>query len=209
MSTASNASIPLRLDLGCGENKVPGFVGVDLYAPSADIKHDLFKFPYPFADNSVDEIHCSHFIEHIPRALRWPFFEECYRILKAGAQMKIVVPSWKSERAYGDMTHEWPPVTTFAFLYLNRGWRESNKLTYGPYALRCDFDYAAGPAGISPTFAQRAQDVQLFACTHYLETYNDMWVVLTKRVDPEVAQTAPTAPPVVTKPKVKRKTSRQ
>ena len=51
---------PLKLDLGCGQNKQEGFTGVDLYAPWADVKLDLFKFPWPWKDGAVDEIHCSH-----------------------------------------------------------------------------------------------------------------------------------------------------
>jgi len=171
----------IKLDLGCGRNKVAGFTGVDLYSPDADVKHDLFKFPYPWKSGTVSEIHASHFLEHIPQKLRWPFFEECWRILKIGGIMRMSVPSWKSERAYGDMTHEWPPVTTFALFYLNKDWREVNKLTYGQYAIKCNFDNQSGPAGISQTFTTRLHEAQVFACTHYLESYQDMWIVLTKK----------------------------
>jgi len=182
MAKKTKVQSEIKLDLGCGRNRLAGFTGVDLYAPDADIKLDLFKFPWPFKPNSVSEIHASHFIEHVPQKLRWPFFEECYRIMRPGAIMRIVVPSWKSERALGDMTHEFPPVTAMAFFYLNKGWREANKLTYGPYALKCDFDHQAGPTAISPAFADRSHEVQIHACTHYLEAYQDMWVTLTKKV---------------------------
>jgi len=172
---------PFKLDLGCGENCAPGFTGVDLYAPSAAVKLDLMKFPWPWKDNTVDELYCAHFAEHIPQTIRWRFFEECWRVMKLGAVMRIVVPSWKSERAYGDCTHQWPPITSFSFYYLNRDWRESNKLTYGPYALKCNFDVQSGPTAISPAFADRAHETQVFACTHYLESYPDMWATLTKK----------------------------
>jgi len=56
----------LKLDLGCGQNPKEGFEGVDLYGDKARHKIDLFKFPWPFLDESVDEIHASHFLEHIP-----------------------------------------------------------------------------------------------------------------------------------------------
>jgi hypothetical protein len=79
------------------------------------------------------------------------------------------------------MTHEWPPVTAMAFYYLNKGWREANKLTYGQYALKCNFDHQAGPTSITGDFATRNHESQVFACTHYLETYLDMWVTLTKK----------------------------
>ena len=191
---------PLRLDLGCGQNCQPGFTGVDLYAPGVDVRCNLFDFPFRPAricandgtisstgaplwkDNSVDEIFCSHFLEHVPRVIRWHFMEECWRILKPDAVMRIIVPSWKSERAYGDMTHEPPAVVPMFFFYLNRGWREANKLTYGDYALKCNFEHQAGPTQIAPEFAQRSVEVQQFACAHYLESYGDMWVTLTRKL---------------------------
>ena len=57
---------PLKLDLGCGQNPKEGFDGVDLYGEKAKHKVDLFKFPWPFEDASVEEINCSHFLEHVP-----------------------------------------------------------------------------------------------------------------------------------------------
>jgi len=182
---------PLKLDLGCGQNKQPGFTGVDLYAPGADEKINLFTFPFRhyhainltprWKDNTVDEIFCSHFVEHVPHALRWGFFAECWRILKLDATMRIFVPSWKSERAYGDMTHEWPPVTSMFFYYLNKSWREANKLTYGPYDVKANFEHQCGPTQITGAFADRNQEAQVFACNHYLEAYPDMWITLTKK----------------------------
>ena len=172
---------PVKLDFGSGNNCKDGFEGVDLYADAAKHKVDLFKFPLPWETGSVDEINCSHFIEHLPKDIRWQFFEECYRILKDEGIMQIIVPNWKSERAYGDNSHIWPPITTMTFYYLNKGWREQNKLTYGAYDIKCDFDFAVGPSGIYPQFAQRAQEAMMYAVTHYLETYADMWATLTKR----------------------------
>ena len=178
----SKVITPLKLDLGCGENCQVGFTGVDLYAPSAAIKADLFQFPWSkWKDNTVDEIWCSHFVEHIPAKLRWKFFEECYRIMKLDAVMRIFVPSFKSERAYGDMTHEWPAVVPMFFLYLNRGWREANKLTYGSYDIKCNFENQAGPTGINPAFADRTHEAQIFACNHHWEAFPDIWITLTKK----------------------------
>ena len=171
----------LKLDLGAGQNPQPGFTSVDLYAPNPDIRCDLFKFPLPWENDSVSEIFASHFIEHIPREIRWPFFEECWRILNPEGTMRIFVPSWKSERAYGDMTHVFPPVVAMFFFYLNKGWRDANKLTYGPYAIKCNFDHQAGPTGMSGDFGSRNHEAQVFAATHYLESYMDMWVTLTKK----------------------------
>jgi hypothetical protein len=56
----------LKLDLGCGQNPKEGFEGVDIRGGKAKHVVDLFTFPWPFRDESVDEIHASHLLEHIP-----------------------------------------------------------------------------------------------------------------------------------------------
>jgi hypothetical protein len=63
---AASRSIERRLDLGCGLNPKEGFEGVDIRGGAAKHVCDLLKFPWPFADNSIDEIHASHFLEHVP-----------------------------------------------------------------------------------------------------------------------------------------------
>ncbi len=174
---------PLKYDLGCGRNKTaPDFVGVDKYCDEADVKFDLFTFPWTFAkDDSASELVASHFLEHVPGPIRWHFMEECWRILKVGGTMRIACPNWKSERAYGDCTHVWPPVTAFFFFYLHKGWRDANRLTYGPYALKCNFDHNIGAAGIRAPWNQKSAEAQQYACTHILESYDDLWCNLVKR----------------------------
>jgi predicted SAM-dependent methyltransferase len=56
----------LKLDLGCGQNPKEGFEGVDVRGGKAKHEVDLFKFPWPFENDSVEEIHASHFLEHVP-----------------------------------------------------------------------------------------------------------------------------------------------
>ena len=57
----------IRLDFGCGQHCKKGFEGVDI-SLKLPIKYqiNLLKFPLPWEDSIVDEIWCSHFIEHIP-----------------------------------------------------------------------------------------------------------------------------------------------
>ena len=56
----------MKLNLGCGNNKLDGFVNVDNQAVcSPDMLIDLEVFPWPFKGNSIDEIIMSHVLEHL------------------------------------------------------------------------------------------------------------------------------------------------
>ena len=60
----------LKLNLGCGNNKYDGFLNVDKFG-EPDIKWDLEKFPWPWEDNSVDEIRIIHVLEHLGDCLQF------------------------------------------------------------------------------------------------------------------------------------------
>ena len=188
----------LKLDFGCGPNKRAGFHGVDAlpfdgkvdtvlnlveeepYYVSPRDKYKPMSQGYkkwPWKDGTVDEAHASHFLEHLTGVERVHFFNELYRVLRPGAQASIIVPSWTSERAYGDPTHQWPPVVGFSFYYLNKGWRATNAPHCG---YTCDFDFSGGNALAAP-WESRPQEVQAFAQTHYLNVATDMFVTVTKR----------------------------
>jgi len=66
MLSEAKSRVSLKLDLGCGQTPKEGFEGVDLRSEQAKHKVDLFKFPWPFKDESVEELHASHLCEHIP-----------------------------------------------------------------------------------------------------------------------------------------------
>jgi predicted SAM-dependent methyltransferase len=93
-----------KLDLGCGATKKKGFIGVDiLKLSSVDICHNLTQYPYPFEDNSIDEIWMDNVLEHLPSPMR--VMEEVYRITKNGAKITIAVPYFRSHYAFIDPTH--------------------------------------------------------------------------------------------------------
>ena len=57
----------IQLDVGCGGNKRPGWVGLDIRPlPGVDIVHDIEDFPWPLPDDCARVIQLSHIIEHIP-----------------------------------------------------------------------------------------------------------------------------------------------
>jgi SAM-dependent methyltransferase len=174
----AKTSEPLRLDLGCGPNKKEGFVGVDI-GPFAGVDeiHDLRTVPWPWSDDSVDEVHCSHLLEHLTGAERVVFFNELYRVMKPEAKATILVPHWGSGRAYGDPTHQWPPVVEFFWFYLNREWRGAN----APHVpLTCNFEVSWGH-NIGPEWQTRSQEMLAFAINHYREVALDMVATAVKK----------------------------
>jgi hypothetical protein len=170
----------LKLDLGCGPNKLPGYVGVDIMDfPAVDVRHDLTK-PWPWKTDSVAEVHSSHFVEHLTGAQRIPFFNELYRVLQAGAQARIICPIWSHERAYGDPTHQWPPVSTWSFFYLNKAWRDGNA-PHVPYT--CDFDHViVGTHDPNDQYvSMRNMETKVILMSRSVNTTTDIVATLTKR----------------------------
>lgn len=159
--TPSLEASSVRLDLGCGQTPKAGFEGVDLYSEQAKHRFDLLTFPWPFADSSVDEVYCAHFIEHIPMEVRggkdlfFAFFDELYRVLKSRGKAEIIWPNLKSVRAFQDPTHR-RFIPTESLLYLHRPWREANKLTHGLYDVTADFDFSVNP-GLTPEVRERLE----------------------------------------------------
>ena len=97
-------SARLVVDIGCGTKKIPDAVGVDAIAlPGVDVVHDLDCYPYPFATDSVDQIHISHVLEHLDDVIAT--MEELWRICKPGATVHVRVPHYTGSLAWKDPTH--------------------------------------------------------------------------------------------------------
>ena len=175
----------LKIDFGCGPNKLEGHIGVDkIKFKGVDVVLDAGKDKFPWDDNSVDEAYSAHFLEHLNSTERCHFFNELFRILKKGAKFQMICPYWGSTRAYGDPTHQWPPISEMFFSYLNKDWR----LMQAPHTDKsnwslgydCDFDFTWG-YGLHPMIAQRNQEFQQFAVNFYKEAAQDIHATLIKR----------------------------
>lgn len=83
----------LKLNLGCGNNMMPGCINVDRFG-SPDLRLDLETFPWPWPDSSVSEIHMTHVLEHLGESTRTYFalIQELYRVCQDGACIHITVP---------------------------------------------------------------------------------------------------------------------
>lgn len=152
----------MKLDLGCGPNCKEGFVGVDvLRFPGVEYFVNLGKAPWPWKTGTVDEVWCSHMVEHLTAKERIHFINELYRVLKQGSKATIVTPYWSSSRAYGDLTHQWPPVVEHWYLYLDKTWRQG----YAPHntEYRCNFhclvQYAHNPNATDEAHVNAIEDM--------------------------------------------------
>jgi SAM-dependent methyltransferase len=102
--TSASTSSKSILDVGCGQNKVVGAIGIDSNSRShADVIHDLGVFPYPFENDRFDEIVCRHVLEHVPDVIG--LITELHRITKAGGRLKIVTPHYTNPDWATDPTH--------------------------------------------------------------------------------------------------------
>ncbi len=56
----------VKLDIGCGPSPKEGFIGCDIIAFNNSIKvFHAGRDKWPFENDSVDEVHASHFLEHL------------------------------------------------------------------------------------------------------------------------------------------------
>src|SRR5678816_1954361 len=99
----SNRVKPVVVDLGCGPNKVPGAIGIDVRAvvgvnAVGDVEQAL-----PLRTNSVDVVWLRHVMEHVHNLIG--LMEEIYRVSRPGGAVEVVVPYYTSRGAFRDPTH--------------------------------------------------------------------------------------------------------
>lgn len=144
----------MRLNLGCGFNKPDGFLHVDMFEEcQPDVVHNLETFPYPFEDNSVDEILFNHSLEHIGQqpSVFLRVVQEVYRICKDEALVNINVPHPRHDNFLSDPTHvrAITPMTLQLFdLDLNKHWQKI-KAANSPFAIYLGVNFKLLSANIS------------------------------------------------------------
>jgi SAM-dependent methyltransferase len=99
---------PIHLHLGCGPKYLSGFVNVDAN-PFAKI--DLWldvRNGLPHPTNSVDSIYATHMFEHFYDDELRRLLHECFRVLKPGAGIRLIVPNLNSAIvAYSQKRDSW------------------------------------------------------------------------------------------------------
>jgi len=85
-----------KLNLGCGDKILPGYVNVDVVASRRGFKPDVICDLHeltPFEDNSVDEILSVHVVEHFWRWEVLEVLQEWVRVLRPGGTMILECPN--------------------------------------------------------------------------------------------------------------------
>lgn len=96
----------LKLNLGCGQNRLPGFVNVDKHG-APDVRQDLEAFPWPWPDSAVDEVVLNHVLEHLGAQadIFMGILRELYRVCRPEAIVRVNVPHPRHDHFIGDPTH--------------------------------------------------------------------------------------------------------
>ena len=109
----------MKLDIGCGNQKAEGYIGIDPFIEGADCKAQMWELPYQ--DNEVEGIYSSHALEHAPMGKVQPTLKEWFRVLKPGGTLLLQVPNmdyvarywltgpdrtWAEAMAFGNQEHE-------------------------------------------------------------------------------------------------------
>ena len=113
-------ALETKVNIGCGTKAIPGWINIDISLnillskipllkwilfklglipeeayrmvwPPGTIRHDVRR-GLPFKDNTVDWIYTCHFLEHVKKREAANILSECYRVLKPGGSIRIVVP---------------------------------------------------------------------------------------------------------------------
>jgi predicted SAM-dependent methyltransferase len=129
----------LKLNIGCGPNRRPGWVNIDLFNPIADLQLDLRR-PWPFQDGSVTYVYSEHMFEHFEYDQEVPhLLAESLRVLAEGGVFDVGVPDteWplqgygNPDHAYWTTTHQWHPAECETQLdHINYHFRQGDQHKY-------------------------------------------------------------------------------
>jgi len=117
----------MKLNMGCGARKEPGFLNVDITRDcSPDVIWDMEKTPWPWESNSTDSVLFSHSLEHVgadPQVFK-EIIQELYRVCTNGAEVLIRVPHPRHDDFLTDPTHV-RAITSGTFSMLSRRQNEA------------------------------------------------------------------------------------
>ena len=136
----------MKLNMGCGNNKLAGYVNVDQSEVCGpDFVWNLESLPWPWDDDSVDAVMFNHSLEHLGEDSRTflGIMKELYRVCKDGAEISINVPHPRHDNFIGDPTHVriiTPQLLTLFDRNANDEWKKMGAANT-PLAYYLDVDF--------------------------------------------------------------------
>ena len=199
----------LKIDLACGDRKKEGYYGVDIAnLPEVDCVWDLQQYPWPIESNSVEEIHCVHYIEHIPHTNyklelsellnnSTTFEEFKWKVQNSKPELdglikflneiyRILKPEGKVRLIapyWANMRAVGDPthcrlIADQTWLYVNKTWMDENRLSH--YGLDCNFDVILSYL-ITNEMTLKSEEVRNKAFTHDINVIDDLIIDLVKK----------------------------
>jgi predicted SAM-dependent methyltransferase len=103
----------LLVNIGAGESGKEGWINLDGFSgPNINYVYDVRK-RLPFKNDCVKGIFAEHFFEHIDYTEEAPMFlRECYRVLRPGGVLRIIVPD----------------AEKYMMAYATGGWQEFERI---------------------------------------------------------------------------------
>jgi len=91
METERKCGHLLKLHIGCGTRRLPGYVNID-HRPEVepDKVMDAMHLVYEFGEDSADEVYACHLLEHFKRPSS--FLAECHQVLRYHGVLRLSVP---------------------------------------------------------------------------------------------------------------------
>jgi len=104
----SELSLYRRLNLGCGFDRLEGFLNVDNFPESKpDLLLNIEATPWVLPTGHFEYVLIKHVLEHVgadfPTFMR--VMQELYRVCANGAEVEIHVPHYRHETWWSDPTH--------------------------------------------------------------------------------------------------------
>lgn len=94
----------INIDLGCGKDKQPDHLGVDIRRKGlADVIASIKQLP--FKSDSVDRFHARHVLEHFSSEDIFVIINNVYRCLRSGGEFHVIVPHFTNPSA-GQIDHK-------------------------------------------------------------------------------------------------------
>ena len=181
----------MKINFGCGNKKMDGFLNADKEAGcNPDQVMDMESFPWPFEENSVEEVVLQHVLEHVGAETETHkrIIQELYRICKPRAKIQIIVPHPRSAYYLADATHVRPISAETFNLYsksfcknaISMGWASTPLAIYW----KVDFTVKKVVHYLMPEWLKKHQDKEItdreltFAINSYNNVVNEIEVVL-------------------------------